>query len=228
VLKGYGIGYTKKYTYNYKENKYNCDENKFNKGDVDYSEKSNIFTNFINYDLPFPQIIRSDINNHNIRHCEFFDAIVCDPPYGQRAFTKKSGIENHKKEKRQKRLKEKYSNYKDLTKCEKNLKMVVLTNENSEEITDEKTINEFEENNKEMNENEESEDEIEEMNEEEFLRDINEKVYNEKENFKWAPLKHCPLDQIFKNLMEISNRCIKKGGYMVCLYPVTKKKEEYE
>lgn len=212
MLKGYGIGYTKKYTYNFKENKYNCDDNKFNKGDVDYSEKSNIFTNFVNYDLPFPQIIRSDINNHNIRHCEFFDAIVCDPPYGQRAFTKKSGLESHKKEKRQKRLKEKYADYVD----------------KSKQVDDKPT----EEINKEINENEENEDEEEnEINEEEFIKEVNEKTYKDGDkeaSFKWAPLKHCPLDQIFKNLMEISDCCVKKGGYMVCLYPVTRKKDEYE
>jgi len=213
VLKGYGIGYTKKYTYNYKENKYNCDDDKFNKGDVDYSEKSNIFTNFTNYDLPFPQIIRSDINNHNIRHCEFFDAIVCDPPYGQRAFTRKSGLETNKKDKRQRRLKKKYSNYVE------NKKYVEETNKNTA-IKNEKKIND---------ENKEEESEEEELNEDEFNKKMNEKCYdNDENNFKWAPLKFCSLDQIFKNLMEIADKCVKKQGFLVCLYPVTKKKEEYE
>lgn len=224
-MKGYGIGYTKKYTYNYKVNKYNCDDNKFNKGDVDYSEKSNIFTNFVNYDLPFPQIIRSDINNHNIRHCEFFDAIVCDPPYGQRAFTRKTGLETNRKEKRQKRLKEKYANYVDKIKQEGSTSQEQIEEKLNEEIQAEI--------NKEINENEEIEDDEEEneiVNEDEFIKNVNDNTHGEnKENSsKWAQLKHCPLDQIFKNLMEISNRCIKKGGYMVCLYPVNKKKEEAE
>jgi tRNA G10 N-methylase Trm11 len=165
--------------------------------------------------LPFPQIIRSDVNNHNVRFCEFFDAIVCDPPYGQRAFTKKSGLETHKKEKRQKRLKEKYADFVDKSKKIEEK----LNDEIQAEIS------------KEINENEEIEDEEEnEITEEEFIKEINEKTHGDdkEKSFKWAPLKHCPLDQIFKNLMEISERCVKKGGYIVCLYPFTKKKEESE
>ena len=58
----------------------------------------------LNYDLPFPQIIRSDINEHYFLFSEFFDAIICDPPYGQRAFTRKSCLEKTKSRKGKKGL----------------------------------------------------------------------------------------------------------------------------
>ena len=209
VLKGYGIGYTKKYTYNYKENKYDCDDETFNRGDVDYSDKSsNIFTNFSNYNLAFPQIVRSDINNHNFRFCEFFDAIICDPPYGQRAFTRKSGLETKKKEKRDKRLKEKYS---DFIENKKFLK------DNKEEKNN---LNNDKDNNSDENNSEH------EVIDEELDKEISEKVYIDDEKYKFSPLKHHSVEQIFLDLMDISNKCIKKGGFMVCLYPVYKKKEE--
>lgn len=90
-------------------------------------------------------------------------------------------------------------------------------------------INNSENNLKENEEVQIDDDSNEELDEEEFIKEITDKVYIDDDvKFKYSPLKHCPLDQIFANLMEISNKCIKKGGYMVCLYPVNKKKEEAE
>jgi tRNA G10 N-methylase Trm11 len=99
VLKGYGIGYNKD-EQNVKERKKKMKKNE----DPDI----NIFTNFKHYELRPPQILRADINHTSFRQGEYFDAIVCDPPYGHRAFTRKTGMEDEKKEKRNKRLQEKY------------------------------------------------------------------------------------------------------------------------
>jgi len=131
-------------------------------------------------------------------------------------------LETNKKEKRQRRLKQKYANYIDKSKQNKSQMQEQIEDKLNEEIQAEI--------NKEINENEEFEEEdLNEVNEEEFIKEFSDKAYDDKENsFKWAPLKHCPLDQIFKNLMEISDRCVKKGGYMVCWFPFNKKKEEFE
>jgi tRNA G10 N-methylase Trm11 len=73
----------------------------------------NIFTNFRLYGLREPQIIGADINHPTFRDGECFDSIVCDPPYGHRAFTRKTGKDEQKKEKRVKKIKEKYGKTKD-------------------------------------------------------------------------------------------------------------------
>jgi tRNA (guanine10-N2)-methyltransferase len=94
VLKGFGIGYTKP-----------------EKGQkvIRASRESNVFTNFSHYGLNLPQIIRADINHSVFKQdLEYFDMIVCDPPYGHRAFTRATGMETGKKEKRQVRLRKKY------------------------------------------------------------------------------------------------------------------------
>lgn len=58
------------------------------------SENENIWTNFRQFHLPRPDIIRSD---NSIYHRHFrtndclYDAIICDPPYGIRAGARKSG-----------------------------------------------------------------------------------------------------------------------------------------
>lgn len=75
-------------------------------GQGDRSIKRSIFENFLLYGLPIPELIRLD--NHLLdKHFHtisiperrsvspyegFFDAIVCDPPYGIRAGAKKTGI----------------------------------------------------------------------------------------------------------------------------------------
>lgn len=103
-MKGYGIGYNKD-EQNVKERKKKMKKNE----DPDI----NIFTNFKHYELRPPQILRADINHPSFRQGGYFDAIVCDPPYGHRAFTRKTGMEEDKKEKRNKRLQEKYGKTKD-------------------------------------------------------------------------------------------------------------------
>ena len=45
-------------------------------------DKPNIWLNFKQYDFPFPQILRIDSSKQRFRKCGFFDAIICDPPYG--------------------------------------------------------------------------------------------------------------------------------------------------
>jgi tRNA G10 N-methylase Trm11 len=142
----------------------------------------NIFTNFKHYDLRPPQILRADINHASFRDGEYFDAIICDPPYGHRAFTRKTGMEEEKKEKRNKRLKEKYGKTKE---------------ELDVEYSDKK---------------------------EEEIEDISKKD----ESYFFAPLLHCSIEQIFENLLNLGNKCLKRGGVLVCLYPTQRKKDELE
>jgi tRNA (guanine10-N2)-methyltransferase len=172
VLKGYGIGYNKDQQ-NVKERKKKMKKNE----DPDI----NIFTNFKHYELRPPQILRADINHPSFRQGEYFDAIVCDPPYGHRAFTRKTGMEDQKKEKRNKRIQEKYD-------------------KNKEEINDRNT-------------------KTEEDNTDIFAKD---------ETYFFAPLLHCSVEQIFENLLNLGDLCLKKGGILVCLYPTQRKKDELE
>lgn len=58
------------------------------------SSTENIASNFKQYGLPPPELIRSDnaiYHRHFREHLPMFDAIVTDPPYGIRAGAKKSG-----------------------------------------------------------------------------------------------------------------------------------------
>ena len=48
----------------------------------------NIFSNFDQYDLQRPEIVRSDnslYHRHYRAECPIYDVIICDPPYGIRA-----------------------------------------------------------------------------------------------------------------------------------------------
>lgn len=58
------------------------------------SSRPNIFTNFDQYGLVHPEILRCDSSNFYSRFSCFFDAVICDPPYGKRA----SARESRKKE----------------------------------------------------------------------------------------------------------------------------------
>ena len=59
------------------------------------SQEENIFSNFQQFHLPRPELIRSDngIYHRHFRpsHPPMYNAIVCDPPYGIRAGARKSG-----------------------------------------------------------------------------------------------------------------------------------------
>lgn len=55
------------------------------------NEKVNVFLNFQKYNLPLPECFLVDSVKTNFNVKNFFDAIICDPPYNKRA-----GIGNHK------------------------------------------------------------------------------------------------------------------------------------
>nr|CCA26373.1 tRNA guanosine2'Omethyltransferase putative [Albugo laibachii Nc14] len=62
-------------------------------------KRVNVVSNFEQYGLPLPEIIRAD-NSHSPmwEHCSgFFDAIICDPPYGIRAGARKTGRQGPKR-----------------------------------------------------------------------------------------------------------------------------------
>lgn len=52
--------------------------------------QADIFTNFKNYGFNPPEIYRCDNSNPCFKALEVFDAVVCDPPYGVRAASRKS------------------------------------------------------------------------------------------------------------------------------------------
>jgi tRNA G10 N-methylase Trm11 len=168
-LKGYGIGYAKKDQV--------CEKGVKNIKSEDPDK--NIFTNFKDYGFILPQILRIDINNPCFREGDMFDAIICDPPYGQRAFTRSTGMEETKKEKREKRLKEKYG-------------------DSYVDIVEDK-----------LQKNKQSQDTK--------IKDL-----------LFSPLTHCSVDQIFENLLNMADKCLKVNGLLVCLYPTKRTKEEAE
>ena len=107
VLRGYSVGYTRK-----------SEEDK-----TPQKKQGNIFSNFDDYNFPRPQIIRQDINKPAFRKKNlFFDAIICDPPYGWRAGVRKTGLTSNKKEKREKRLEKKRQKNKDKNKENNDIK----------------------------------------------------------------------------------------------------------
>jgi tRNA G10 N-methylase Trm11 len=55
-------------------------------------KEANVFTNFEQYQLPKPEILRMDCTNDLLKSREMFDAIICDPPYGLRASAQVSGL----------------------------------------------------------------------------------------------------------------------------------------
>jgi tRNA (guanine10-N2)-methyltransferase len=58
------------------------------------SDDENIVSNFRQFSLQRPELIRSDnsiYHKHYREHAPLYDAIVCDPPYGIRAGARKSG-----------------------------------------------------------------------------------------------------------------------------------------
>ena len=53
----------------------------------------NVFSNFAQYNLPPPELVRSDnaLHGAHFRVLPLYDAIVCDPPYGIRARARRTG-----------------------------------------------------------------------------------------------------------------------------------------
>ena len=93
VLKGYAVGGKTK-----------------NKGieGLEKIDKFDIFANFKHYGLAHPEIMAMDVSalqwnmeqeSSGLGVRPIFDAIVCDPPYGVRARSQKSGIRESKKKK---------------------------------------------------------------------------------------------------------------------------------
>ncbi len=163
--------------------------------------QGNIFSNFDDYGFPRPQIIRQDINKPALRKKNLlFDAIVCDPPYGWRAGVRKTGLSDTKKEKREKRLEQKRKNKKS---------------NNNEDIKDDEDIKEEKDNKDENNiitaENEDM--------------DYNYVMANgEKKMF--LPTSHTSVNNIFDGLISFAQDNLKVGGFLVCLFPVRKEKDE--
>ena len=190
VLRGYSVGYTRK-----------SEEDKSAE-----KMKGNIFSNFDDYNLSRPQIIRQDINKSGFRKNNYlFDAIVCDPPYGWRAAVRKTGLSVNKKEKREKRLeiKRNKNNKDDKEEDQKD------KNINNNEICEENNGIKNEDNN-----NVEKED-----------MDYN-YCYTNEELRMLLPTRYCSCNNIFDGLIKFAENNLKVGGFLVCLYPVKKEKEE--
>ena len=188
VLRGYSVGYTRK-----------SEEDK-----TPQKKQGNIFSNFDDYNFPRPQIIRQDINKPAFRKKNlFFDAIICDPPYGWRAGVRKTGLTSNKKEKREKRLEKKRQKNKD-------------KNKENNDIKDDKD-NKDDDNN---NDNENDKDDInnEDMNFFYFEKDGEKKMF--------LPTSHTSVNNIFDGLINFAIDNLKIGGFLVCLFPVRKEKEE--
>ena len=189
-MRGYSVGYTRK-----------SEEDKSAE-----KMKGNIFSNFDDYNLSRPQIIRQDINKSGFRKNNYlFDAIVCDPPYGWRAAVRKTGLSVNKKEKREKRLeiKRNKNNKDDKEEDQKD------KNINNNEICEENNGIKNEDNN-----NVEKED-----------MDYN-YCYTNGELRMFLPTSHCSVNNIFDGLIKFAENNLKVGGFLVCLYPVKKEKEE--
>ena len=191
VLRGYSVGYTRK-----------SEEDK-----TPQKKQGNIFSNFDDYNFPRPQIIRQDINKPAFRKKNlFFDAIICDPPYGWRAGVRKTGLTSNKKEKREKRLEKKRQKNKD-------------KNKENNDIKDDKDDkdNKDDDNN---NDNENDKDDInnEDMNFFYFEKDGEKKMF--------LPTSHTSVNNIFYGLINFAKDNLKVGGFLVCLFPVKKEKDE--
>ena len=163
--------------------------------------QGNIFSNFDDYGFPRPQIIRQDINKPAFRKKNLlFDAIVCDPPYGWRAGVRKTGLSDTKKEKREKRLEQKRKNKKS---------------NNNEDIKDDEDI-------KDEKDNKDDNNIITAENED---MDYNYVMANgEKKMF--LPTSHTSVNNIFDGLINFAKDNLKIGGFLVCLFPVRKEKDE--
>ena len=199
VLRGYSVGYTRK-----------SEEDK-----TPEKMKGNIFSNFDDYNLQRPQIIRQDINKLGFRKNNYlFDAIVCDPPYGWRACVRKTGLSVNKKEKREKRLEIKRN--KNKKNEDKNIDKNKIEDA-QKDINDIKNIHE--------------DDNDDDINKEENNNNIEEDMnYNycdtNGEIRMFLPTSHCSVNNIFDGLIKFAENNLKVGGFLVCLFPVKKEREE--
>lgn len=133
----------------------------------------------------------------------FFDAIICDPPYGHRAFSRRTGMEETRKTKRHERLKKKYG-----------------PNIKQKRKGDDGYVEESLENVQDKSENAEEDDE--DIDDKEYL------VYNkgEKDSYFFSPLIQCSIEQIFANLLHLGDLCLRLNGLLVCLFPTKLEKIE--
>jgi len=195
VLRGYSVGYSKDYVNPKNKNtKHKKPENE---------QHSDIYTNFFNYKLPMPHILRADINYLCFRKGEYFDMVVCDPPYGHRAMTRKTGMTEERRAKRELRLAKKYENFKKADKEEeKKMKIEESITSLSEKVG-----------------------EIEINTCKEDVDKESEKIFEEHPIY-FSPLNQCSVETIFENLLNLASQCLKVGGLLVCLYPTSKQKDE--
>jgi len=214
VIKGYSVGYSKEKAI--EKNKQKKGQGKFelntNEKPKD-DEKFDIFTNFIHYQLPLPNVLRADINYLCFRKGECFDMIICDPPYGHRAFTRKTGITEAKRAKREARLAKKYENFSKKGETDEKIS-------NKDSIIGDKI--------------ETAGEDFESLSEkvEEIEINTNQEESSEKNKDKkdhplyFSPMNQCSVETIFENLLNLGNQCLKVGGLLVCLYPTSKNKDE--
>jgi len=191
VLRGYSVGYTRK----------SEDHKKTEK------RKGDIFSNFDDYNLERPQIIRQDINKSGFRKQNYlFDAIVCDPPYGWRAGVRKTGLSSIKKGKREKRLKQ-------------------IKNKNKENKDEDKEDEKESNENNDDDNNDDNNDNNNNINIENEDMDYNYCDTNgEKRMF--LPTSQTSVNNIFDGLINFAINNLKIGGFLVCLFPVKKEKGE--
>lgn len=219
VIKGLGVGYTKpgKLMKNEKLQK--------------VQRNSDIFTNFNHYGFKLPQILRSDINLPAFRRGEAFDSIVCDPPYGFRAFTRKTGMNEDKKARRVARLRIKYGKIKQDYEAEGKVFDEEKMKMQLEQEVKEGSLSEDEENEIEDSLNSNLENVVlNQVNEEKMQKEKN-IVYLDKskqELYNFTPLKQCSVENIFESLLKLGDDVLKKDGCLVCLYPTKIKKGDEE
>ena len=133
-----------------------------------------------------------------------FDAIICDPPYGWRAGVRKTGLSDFKKEKREKRLEQKRKNKKD--------------------NYDNNNIDNKDNNNNKIEDDKEENIVINAENED---MDYNYVMANgEKKMF--LPTSHTTVTNMFDGLINFAKDNLKIGGFLVCLFPVRKEKDEVD
>jgi len=151
-----------------------------------------------------------------------FDSILCDPPYGHRAFQREIGIINpekegrderiKKREEKKKRIQERKDKKKELEKCDECDKIYDKENNNkNSEIKDNDKID------IDIDLSDPESEDLEEDKEDVDINNIPKQSY--------VPLKKANNKQIFLSLIHLADNCLRKGGLLVFLYPTTKETE---